>query len=59
MILLLDCGNTLAKFAWLKNDTRSPAKALAYKELDELTEHIKHTPKQVFGANVASQGTKN
>lgn len=59
MILLLDCGNTLAKFAWLSNNERTPAKALEYKDLNDLASHIKHQPSQIFGTYVTSQTNKD
>lgn len=58
MILLLDCGNTLTKFAWLKDNTRSLAKVFSYNELDNLTAQLKHYPTKVFATNVASPEIK-
>lgn len=58
MNLLLDCGNTMAKFAWCENGLRQPAKALSYKQLNELKQHLQYTPTKIFGAIVASTATK-
>lgn len=58
MILLLDCGNTLIKYAWFNNGIRSPSKTLAYTKLDELPNIITHQPKLILGATVQSPKIK-
>lgn len=59
MILLLDCGNTLVKFAWLQNEKRSPAQALPYEKLDDFSIHLNNKPKLVLGTSVTSQEIKS
>lgn len=59
MILLLDCGNTLIKFAWYQNNSRGPASALPYGSLTNLADHIKQQPTAIFGTNVASNEIKS
>lgn len=56
MILLIDAGNTRAKYAWLDTaqaSPRSPVATLDHTDLPRLADHLAYQPQQVLGSNVA------
>ncbi len=56
MMLLIDAGNTRAKFAWASTDApgrKSPVEVLDYAELNRLASRLPQAPRRILASNVA------